>query len=70
MCAAFQLTNFWQDTEVDLRKNRIYLPEEDIKQLSYPYNELELKQDNDNFRKLMKYEVSKTQEIFDEGGKS
>jgi len=69
ICTALQLTNFWQDIEVDLRKDRIYLPEEDIKQFGYSYKELELKQDNDNFRKLMKYEVSRTQEIFDEGKK-
>jgi len=69
ICTALQLTNFWQDVAVDLRKNRVYLPEEDIKQFGYSYRELELKQDNENFRKLMKYEVERTQTIFDEGKK-
>ena len=69
ICTALQLTNFWQDVEVDIRKDRIYLPEEDIKQYGYSYRQLEMKQDNENFRKLMKYEVERTQAIFDEGKK-
>jgi len=69
ICTALQLTNFWQDVEVDIRKDRIYLPEEDIKQFGYSYRQLEMKQDNENFRKLMKYEVERTQAIFDEGKK-
>ena len=69
ICTALQLTNFWQDVEVDLRKDRIYLPEEDIKQFGYSYRQLEMKQDNENFRVLMKYEAERTQAIFDEGKK-
>jgi len=67
ICTALQLTNFWQDVAVDLRKNRVYLPEEDIKQFGYSYRELDLKQDNENFRELIKYEVERTQAIFNEG---
>ena len=69
ICTALQLTNFWQDVEVDLRKDRIYLPEEDLNMFRYSYRELELKQDNNNFRNLMEFEVNRTQKIFDEGRK-
>lgn len=69
ICTALQLTNFWQDVEVDLRKDRIYLPEEDIIQFGYSYTELELKQENEKFRQLMKFEVERTKKIFDEGKK-
>lgn len=69
ICTALQLTNFWQDVEVDLRKDRIYLPEEDINKFGYSYRQLEMKQDNGNFRKLMEHEVEKTMELFDEGRK-
>ena len=30
ICSALQLINFWQDVAVDLDKDRIYLPEEDM----------------------------------------
>ena len=69
ICTALQLTNFWQDVEVDLRKDRIYLPEEDINKFGYSYRQLEMKQDNGYFRKLMEHEVEKTMALFDEGRK-
>ncbi len=69
ICTALQLTNFWQDIEVDLRKERIYLPAEDITKFGYSYKELELKQENESFRSLVKFEVERTKKIFDEGRK-
>jgi len=69
ICTALQLTNFWQDIEVDLRKERVYLPEEDITKFGYSYKELELKQENESFRSLVKFEVERTKKIFDEGKK-
>src|SRR5258708_31928500 len=30
ICSALQLTNFWQDVEIDFRNNRIYLPQDDM----------------------------------------
>jgi len=27
ICSALQLINFWQDVEIDFRKDRIYLPQ-------------------------------------------
>ena len=69
ICTALQLTNFWQDIAVDLKKDRVYLPEEDLKKFGYSYNELSVKQYNDNFKNLLKFEVDRTQKIFDEGKK-
>ena len=30
ICSALQFINFWQDVEIDYRKDRIYLPQEDL----------------------------------------
>ncbi len=30
ICTALQLVNFWQDVDIDFRKDRIYLPQEDM----------------------------------------
>jgi len=30
ICSALQLINFWQDVGIDFRKNRIYLPQDDM----------------------------------------
>ncbi len=69
ICTALQLTNFWQDVAVDLQKERVYLPEEDMKRFGYSYEMLWNKEYNENFKKLMGYEVTRTQKLFDEGRK-
>ena len=67
ICTALQLTNFWQDIPVDLQKGRIYIPLEDM--TSFGYSEAELTQHiyNENFRRLLEFEVERTQELFDRG---
>jgi squalene synthase HpnC len=30
VCTGLQLVNFWQDVQIDLAKNRIYIPQEDL----------------------------------------
>ncbi len=69
ICTALQLTNFWQDVGIDLKKDRVYLPAKDIEKFGYSYKELELKEENDKFRELIKYEVNRTREIFNKGKK-
>lgn len=67
ICTALQLTNFWQDIAVDLDKDRVYLPEDDLNKYGYSYELLFNKTLNSNFRELMKFEVGRTREIFIEG---
>jgi phytoene synthase len=69
ICTALQLTNFWQDVEVDIRKDRVYLPQTDMDMYGYTIKELGLKQFNDKFKELMKFEVERTEKLFDEGRK-
>lgn len=67
ICTALQLTNFWQDVEIDMKKDRIYIPLEEMK--SYGYSEKDLcdRIYNDNFIKLMKFQVERTEKLFKEG---
>jgi hydroxysqualene synthase len=67
ICTALQLTNFLQDVKIDIQKDRVYLPKEDMDKFGYSYNELFLKQYNQNFKNLLSFEVNRTQKIFDEG---
>lgn len=69
ICTALQLTNFWQDVNVDLGNNRIYLPEEDMKSFDYSYDDLINRKYDERFAALMEFEVSKTHEMFEEGKK-
>ncbi len=67
ICTALQLTNFWQDVAIDLEKDRIYLPEDEMKRFNYNEKELIEKTYNKNFIELMKLQVERTRKIFEDG---
>jgi len=69
ICTALQLTNFWQDIGIDLEKDRIYLPEEDITMFGYSYEKLHGKLFDDSFKELIKFEINRTRVLFNEGKK-
>ena len=67
ICTALQLTNFWQDVSVDLHKDRIYLPLEDLEEFGYSEQDLSGQKVNDQFDNLMAFQVRRTAELFAEG---
>jgi squalene synthase HpnC len=67
ICTGLQLANFWQDVGVDLKKNRIYLPENDRESHGVTEQSLFAGQADEGYRKLLKFEVDRTQGIFDQG---
>lgn len=67
ICTGIQLVNHWQDIAVDLSKDRVYLPEEDLKRFNYTYGHLAERKINDSFRSLMRFEIARTRSLFYEG---
>ena len=67
ICTALQLTNFWQDVSVDLKKDRVYIPQDDLKNYGYSEEELINLKYNNNFKELIKFQVNRTDKIFEEG---
>jgi len=67
ICTALQLTNFWQDVSEDLKINRVYIPEEVMAENNYSYNLLSSKTENENFINILKFLISKTRKLFEEG---
>lgn len=67
ICTALQLTNFWQDVSVDLKKNRVYIPLDEMREFSYSEVQLFELDYNVSFKKLLKYQVEKTEKLFEEG---
>ena len=67
ICTALQLTNFWQDVSVDLQKDRIYLPLEELEEFGYSEQDLFNQKVNDHFCNLMAFQVRRTAELFVEG---
>ena len=67
ICTALQLANHWQDVSVDLGKDRIYLPLEDIRRCGLSVEELKNKRMTESFRELMRFEVSRAWDFFNSG---
>lgn len=67
ICTALQLANFWQDVGRDYRKGRIYIPLEDLERFGCEERDLKKVQADDAFRRLIDFQVGRTQEFFDSG---
>lgn len=61
---ALQTTNIIRDVGKDLRQGRIYLPQEDLAQFGYSERELQDRQYNDRFIRLMEFEAARAKEFF------
>lgn len=67
ICTGLQLANFWQDVGVDLEKDRMYLPKDDRESYGVSEESLFARRADSNYRKLIEFQVKRTQEIFDRG---
>ena len=67
ICTALQLTNFYQDVSIDIKKNRIYIPIEELKKHGVSENQFENNKINDNFKTLLKLQVDRAKLLFNEG---
>ena len=69
-CTALQLINFWQDVRRDmLERDRIYLPAEDLRRFGVTEEQLRRGQVTEEFHALIKFEVERTEALFEEGAK-
>jgi phytoene synthase len=61
---ALQLTNILRDVKKDAEKGRIYLPKEDLEKFGYNESDIFNNTYNENFQKMMKYQVERAREYF------
>jgi squalene synthase HpnC len=67
LCTALQLANFWQDVSVDLNKDRIYIPLEDIREFGYSEEQLFSRHVTQEFKDLLMFQVERAERLFQEG---
>ncbi|VVM05667.1 15-cis-phytoene synthase [Methylacidimicrobium tartarophylax] len=67
ICTALQITNFWQDVSVDLLKDRIYLPRDEMARFGVTEESLFAGCASPGFRALLAMEVERAFQLFDEG---
>jgi 15-cis-phytoene synthase len=61
---ALQMTNIIRDVGRDLQDGRIYLPQEDLARFNYFETELQDRQYNECFLRLMQFEAARAQDFF------
>jgi phytoene synthase len=61
---ALQMTNIVRDVGRDLQDGRIYLPQEDLVRFNYFETELQDRQYNECFLRLMEFEAARAREFF------
>jgi squalene synthase HpnC len=63
VCSGLQLANFWQDVGVDLKKERVYLPRQDMARFGVSLEDLRVHNANSNFVELMRHEVARARKL-------
>jgi phytoene synthase len=63
---AMQLTNILRDIKEDLGRNRIYLPQDELKNFKITEQQLFSGKNNENFRDLMRFQIKRAQQFYDE----
>jgi squalene synthase HpnC len=63
ICSSLQLINFWQDVEIDYRKNRIYLPADEMAKYAVTESQIAERDSGDNWRELMLFQIERTRRM-------
>jgi squalene synthase HpnC len=66
-CTALQLANFWQDVRVDFAKDRVYLPQDDMRSFGVSDETIAKGIATLEFRALLRHEVAFARSLFEVG---
>lgn len=64
LCTALQLANFWQDVAVDIQKDRVYLPQDELRQYGVGLDDLRASQGSAAYCRLLKFQIERTRDLF------
>ncbi|HEY6720054.1 MAG TPA: squalene synthase HpnC [Burkholderiales bacterium] len=63
ICSALQLINFWQDVAIDFRKNRIYLPLEDMARFGVTEDQIAASDATGGWRDLIRFQSDRSRRM-------
>ena len=67
ICSALQIINFWQDVRIDLAKNRVYLPQDEMRRFGVSEAHLRDGRVDEAWKKLMAFQCERAQELMLQG---
>ncbi len=67
ICTALQLTNFWQDLSIDLKRNRLYIPSEIYSNYNFRTDDFFQPVKADTLKQIVEEVVHRTEMLYDKG---
>jgi phytoene synthase len=67
ICTSLQLINFWQDVEIDRRKNRIYLPQDEMQRYGVTERQIAACEVSGQWKALMRFQVERARAMIMSG---
>lgn len=63
ICSSLQLANFWQDVAIDWKKNRVYLPQEDLARFGVEETQIAESRWDTNYAALIDFQADRTRSL-------
>jgi squalene synthase HpnC len=63
VCSALQLINFWQDVEIDFRKNRVYLPQDEMTRFGVSEAQIAARDISGGWWDLMRFQIERARTL-------
>lgn len=67
ICSGLQLINFWQDVEIDWRKDRVYLPQDEMRRFGVTEREIASGGASGPWQSLMRFQVERARALIKSG---
>lgn len=67
ICSALQLINFWQDIDIDWKKNRVYLPQSDLDLFCINEEQIASRRINSQWTDLLRFQIKRSRQLMHEG---
>jgi squalene synthase HpnC len=67
ICTGLQLVNFWQDVELDYRKGRIYLPEDEMARFGVGEHDIAAREAGPAWQNLLAYQIDRARAMLESG---
>lgn len=67
ICSALQLANFWQDVAIDWRKDRIYIPQDDLARFGISEAQIAEGRCDAAWRSLIEFQIGRTRAMLEYG---
>ncbi len=67
ICSALQLINFWQDVAIDFRKNRIYLPQDEMARFGITEGGIATAESGGRWPELMRFQTERARAMLQSG---